>query len=187
MGTSEKLRLLRASAPHGIGRRLIEVTLPQQTRSRGANRPPPSSAEVSVRMSRQKSRDTRAELALRRALHVRGLRYRLHARPLAGYRAQVDLVFGPSRVAVMVDGCFWHGCPEHGTSPKSNAEWWRAKINRNKERDLATTQALTAAGWMVIRIWEHEDAEQAAARIAVEVERRRLPSVRRTASVRPLT
>lgn len=138
-------------------------------------------------MSRQKTRDTGAELALRRALHARGLRYRLQTRPLPGYRARADLVFGPSRVAVMVDGCFWHGCPLHGTSPKSNAEWWKTKIERNKERDAATDAALADAGWLVLRVWEHEDPVEAAARVGAEVARRRPAAVRRTGSVVPLT
>ncbi len=126
-------------------------------------------------MSRQQPRDTGAELALRRALHLRGLRYRLQKRPLPHLRAQADLLFGPSRVAVMVDGCFWHGCPLHGTSPKSNAEWWKNKIERNKQRDAATNVALTAAGWLVLRVWEHEDPEEAAERVVAAVEGRRPP------------
>lgn len=138
-------------------------------------------------MSRQRTRDTGAELALRRALHARGLRFRLQTRPLPGHRARADLVFSQSRVAVMVDGCFWHGCPTHGTSPKSNADWWKHKIERNKERDAATDVAFAEAGWLVLRVWEHEEPEEAAGRVAVEVERRRPPPVRRPGSVAPLT
>jgi DNA mismatch endonuclease (patch repair protein) len=87
----------------------------------------------------------------------------------------------------MVDGCFWHGCPVHGTSPKSNADWWKHKIERNKERDAATDVAFAEAGWLVLRVWEHENPEEAAARVAAEVDRRRPLPVRRPGSVAPLT
>lgn len=124
-------------------------------------------------MRRQRSRDTGTELALRRLLHARGLRYRVHVRPVPGLRAEVDVVFGPARVAVLVDGCFWHGCPLHGTWPRTNAEWWRSKIERNRARDGETDRALGEAGWLVLRVWEHEPPAEAAARIhEVVLERR---------------
>ena len=104
-------------------------------------------------MGRVKSKDSTAELELRHALHRRGLRYRLHRR-VEG--VNVDVVFAPSKVAVFVDGCFWHGCPKHATSPKSNTAYWLPKLSENKERDLRQTKKLRKAGWKVIRIWEHE-------------------------------
>lgn len=104
-------------------------------------------------------------MALRRLLHARGLRYRVHVRPVQGVRAEIDIAFGPARVAVLVDGCFWHGCPLHATWPKTNAEWWRAKIERNRERDRENDRVLQDAGWLVLRVWEHEPAADAAARV----------------------
>lgn len=122
-----------------------------------------------LRMSRQRSRDTSPERALRSLLHRRGLRYRLHRRPVAGLRRQADLVFPGPRVAVFVDGCFWHCCPDHGTSPKANRAWWAAKLARNVERDRDTDLRLAEAGWVVVRVWEHEDAVTAADRVAAVV------------------
>jgi len=112
-------------------------------------------------------------MALRRALHASGLRYRVHRRPVKGVRREADVVFGPTRVAVFVDGCFWHGCPEHATWPKNNAEFWRRKIEGNRARDLDTDARLAEAGWVAVRVWEHEDPAEAAARIAVIVASRR--------------
>jgi DNA mismatch endonuclease (patch repair protein) len=120
-------------------------------------------------MARQRTRDTAPEVAIRCELHRQGLRYRLHVRPEPAVRAVADLVFRGAQVAVFVDGCFWHGCPTHGSWPASNADWWRAKIERNVQRDGATTDALAARGWRVIRIWEHEPPSEAAARIAAIV------------------
>ncbi|MGX7825453.1 very short patch repair endonuclease [Actinokineospora sp. 24-640] len=116
-------------------------------------------------MSRQKARDTGTEIALRRALHALGLRYRVHRRPVAGVRREVDVVFTRVRVAVFVDGCFWHGCPEHVTWPRRNAEFWRAKIEGNRARDRDTDARLADAGWRVVRVWEHEDPAEAARRV----------------------
>jgi len=116
-------------------------------------------------MVRQRRRDTGPEMAIRRLLHARGLRYRVDAQ-LPGLRRRADLVFRAAQVAVFVDGCFWHGCPEHGTQPKNNAAWWAAKIETNTKRDRDTDQRLTADGWTVVRVWEHEAPEVAAARVA---------------------
>lgn len=124
-------------------------------------------------MSRTGQRDTAPELGLRRELHARGLRYRLDRAILQGVRRRPDIVFTPARVAVFVDGCFWHGCPEHATWPRTNAEFWREKIETNKQRDRDTDERLAAAGWLSVRIWEHEDAAQAAARIEAVVGARR--------------
>ncbi|MDQ3577542.1 MAG: very short patch repair endonuclease [Actinomycetota bacterium] len=128
--------------------------------------------DTRARMSRQRSRDTGTEIALRRALHAMGLRYRVHRRPLPAVRREADIVFGPSRVAVFVDGCFWHACPAHATWPKRNAEFWRAKIEGNRARDRDTDATMTAAGWLPLRVWEHEDPVTAAQRIADTVRER---------------
>lgn len=112
-------------------------------------------------------RDTRPELALRRELHRRGLRYRVDVAPLTDQpRRRADIVFPAARIAVHVDGCFWHGCAQHGTRPASNADWWTMKIDRNRERDLDTDQRLLTAGWLPVRVWEHDDPGRAAAAIA---------------------
>jgi DNA mismatch endonuclease (patch repair protein) len=124
-------------------------------------------------MSKQKSRDTGIEIALRKALYAAGLRYRVHRRPVKGVRREADLVFGPARVAVFVDGCFWHGCPDHATWPKNNADFWRTKIETNRRRDADTDCCLLDAGWLALRIWEHEAVETAAARVITAVQERR--------------
>lgn len=124
-------------------------------------------------MQRQQTRDTAPELAVRRLLHAAGLRYRVDAAPLKGLRRRADLVFGPAKVAVFVDGCFWHGCPEHGArTPTANPAYWSDKIRRNKERDTDTDARLEAAGWHVIRVWEHEPSVATAERVAAAVRAR---------------
>jgi len=123
-------------------------------------------------MVRQLQKDTQPELAVRRAVHARGLRYRLNAIPFRGLRSRADMVFPRQQVAVFVDGCFWHGCPEHGTWPKANASWWKEKIQANIARDERVTLQLEFAGWTVIRVWEHEDPEAAAERIEAVVRSR---------------
>ena len=121
-------------------------------------------------MAAIRSRDTKPELAVRRLLHAMGLRYRVDRAPLAGLRRRADVVFGPARVAVFIDGCFWHGCPEHGNPrPAANSWYWPAKIARNNARDQDTDQALAAHGWAVIRAWEHEVPGEVAARVAATV------------------
>jgi DNA mismatch endonuclease (patch repair protein) len=130
--------------------------------------PPESKASsVNVRASMQGNRgkDTGPELVLRRLLHKRGLRYRVDARPIAAVRRRADVVFPGDRVAVFVDGCFWHGCPDHYRPATKNADFWREKIDGNRLRDAETNETLKAAGWAVIRVWEHEDAAQAAERV----------------------
>jgi DNA mismatch endonuclease, patch repair protein len=117
-------------------------------------------------------RDTRPELALRSALHRLGLRYFVHRRPVASVRREADVVFPKARVAVFLDSCFWHRCPDHMTWPDHNADWWRAKIDANYERDRDTDARLIAAGWLPIRVWEHEDPTRAAARIRDALGRR---------------
>lgn len=112
-----------------------------------------STKQRSMLMSRILGRDTEPELKLRRAIWALGLRYRLHLR--IG-RFKPDLVFLRARVAVFVDGCFWHRCPTHGVMPKGNQDFWRLKLERNVQRDMETTQKLTQDGWKVLRFWEHE-------------------------------
>ncbi|MET8097053.1 very short patch repair endonuclease [Streptomyces sp. NPDC005236] len=130
-------------------------------------------------MSRQASKDTKAELVVRRLLHAAGLRYRVEY-PVPGMaRRRIDVAFTRAKVAVLIDGCFWHGCPEHATQPKSNAEWWRQKLDRNMARDLETTEHLTALGWTVLRFWEHEAPEEVAVRVATAVEQSLTERLRR--------
>ncbi|WP_308113329.1 very short patch repair endonuclease [Antribacter soli] len=127
--------------------------------------PGPSSAPVSALMSRAKRRDTAPELALRRELHARGLRYRVTF-PVPGQRRRtIDVAFTRAKLAVFIDGCFWHGCPEHGTRPRSNSAWWRDKLAANQARDADTDRTLIELGWTVIRAWEHEAAADVADRI----------------------
>ena len=127
---------------------------------------PGPTATASVTMRANRGRDTGPELALRRALHARGLRYRVdHPLPF-DRRRRADVLFTRAKVAVFVDGCFWHGCPEHGTTPRTNARFWSDKIGRNRARDADTTARLEAAGWVVLRFWEHDDPDRAAADVA---------------------
>jgi DNA mismatch endonuclease (patch repair protein) len=124
----------------------------------------PSTA-TSARMRGQATKDTEPELSLRRRLYARGLRYRIDLAPIPGSRRKADIVFTRRKVAVFVDGCFWHACPLHGTQPKSNAEWWATKLARNAQRDRETNALLSDEGWAVVRIWEHEDADAATERV----------------------
>jgi len=117
-------------------------------------------------MSRQRRRDTKPEVALRKALWARGFRYRVDYAPVPRLRRRADLVFVSRRVAVIVDGCFWHSCPQHGTEPKANREWWAEKLAANVSRDRDTDRALVEKGWRVVRVWEHENVEHAAERVA---------------------
>ncbi|MET0084739.1 MAG: very short patch repair endonuclease [Sedimenticola sp.] len=103
-------------------------------------------------MSKIKGKDTKPELLLRKALWKKGLRYRIHYK-LPG---RPDIAFVGKRLAIFVDGCFWHGCPEHGVSPKSRSEFWKKKLERNRERDKEVNEALAEDGWLVMRFWEHE-------------------------------
>ena len=124
--------------------------------------PGSSSREASARMSTARRRDTAPELALRRELHSLGLRYRV-TYPVPGQRRRtIDVAFTRLRLAIFVDGCFWHGCPEHGTQPRSNSAWWEQKLAANTARDRDTDRLLVEAGWTVLRFWEHADSGEAA-------------------------
>ena len=129
-----------------------------------------SSEAVHQKMSTLARRDTGPELALRRVLHRRGLRYRVHQRPLPGLARQADIVFTGAKVAVFVDGWFWHGCPEHPRREhRTNGWYWPQKITANRDRDRDTDKRLTVAGWLPVRVWEHEDPEEAAGRVVEAV------------------
>jgi DNA mismatch endonuclease (patch repair protein) len=128
-------------------------------------------------MQSNKGRDTQPELALRSAAHALGLRYRVSVRPLRGLRRTADLVFTKVRVAVFLDGCFWHGCPLHATRPKTNAAFWRDKISANRTRDRLVTRTLRARGWTVLRIWGHELKRAHARRLLTRLHRAGLWSV----------
>jgi len=125
-------------------------------------------------MQATKQRDTPGELALRSALHALGLRYRVDLK-VAGTRRRPDVVFGRAKVAVFVDGCFWHGCPVHATLPKTNGTWWVQKLAANRERDADTNDRLRDAGWHVVRVWTHEPVAAAAVQIAKLVRLRTEP------------
>jgi len=120
-------------------------------------------------MRANRARDTGPERAVRSELHRRGLRYRTHLAPIAGLRCTPDILFTRARVAVFIDGCFWHSCPQHATSPKANGDWWARKLADNVRRDRRNDAALAAAGWTVIRCWEHEEPVACADRIEAAV------------------
>jgi DNA mismatch endonuclease, patch repair protein len=138
--------------------------------------PAASSPGALRRMQSARQRDTKPEMAIRRIIHSAGYRFRVNRRVVANVNRRADIVFPSAKVAVFVDGCFWHCCPKHATFPKSNSAWWAAKLEMNRLRDAETTRILRAAGWCVIRVWEHEMPARAAARIVkVVCARRRLP------------
>ncbi|WP_096906181.1 MULTISPECIES: very short patch repair endonuclease [Dietzia] len=140
-----------------------------------AKRPAASSETVRVNMSRQKRRDTGCEMAVRRILHAEGIRYRVDFRPLRDERFRVDIGWRKYKLAVFIDGCFWHGCPEHGTVPKSNRTWWASKLYENQQRDRRVLATLEDAGWIAVRFWEHEPPRSIAHSIITLVQSRRPP------------
>ena len=135
--------------------------------------PAASSEAALARMRSARQRDTGPEVALRARLHRMGLRYFVDRAPLPGARLRADVVFPRAKVAVFLDGCFWHGCPDHGTRPKANAAWWAAKIDANRQRDADIDSRLARAGWTVLRFWEHDEADVAAQAVRDTVERQR--------------
>ncbi|WP_137726524.1 very short patch repair endonuclease [Prescottella subtropica] len=132
-----------------------------------------STPSVRSRMQRQQSRDTKPELAVRRLLHRDGLRYRVDTAPLENLRRRADVVFRSARVALFIDGCYWHGCPTHGQRTTTvNGTYWREKIERNRARDRDTDRQLRAAGWLSLRAWEHDDPREVAEMVITEVRSR---------------
>ncbi len=128
--------------------------------------PYPSSPNVSAVMRRNLKTESKPEVLLRSQLHRRGLRYRKNKAVRVGDLVTYpDVVFGSARIAVFVDGCFWHKCPEHGTQPKANSLYWREKLERNVARDRRVDAAMTARGWRVVRVWEHESPDRAASMV----------------------
>jgi DNA mismatch endonuclease (patch repair protein) len=117
----------------------------------------PPSATVRRQMQAQKTAGTKVEMAVRRRLHAQGYRYRVNCRLLPDHRFTGDIAWRRRRLVVFLDGCFWHGCPQHGTTPKSNREWWEAKIAANRDRDRRVDELLIDRGWTVLRFWEHDD------------------------------
>lgn len=135
-----------------------------------AKYPEPLDAATSRRMSRNRKRDTRPERAVRSALHARGLRFRVDYRiRLTEVTVRPDIVFTRQQVAVFIDGCFWHSCPEHGTVPRRNADYWTPKLRRNVDRDERVDRALSSCGWDVIRVWEHEPIESVADQVELAI------------------
>ncbi|MFS0887098.1 very short patch repair endonuclease [Aeromicrobium sp. 179-A 4D2 NHS] len=124
--------------------------------------PKPANEHVRRRFAAQRTRDTTAEIQLRRELHRMGYRYRVDTVAEPSIRSKPDIVFRRKKVAVYVDGCFWHGCPEHFIPPKNNAAWWDEKISANRHRDASTRARLVEHGWRVLAFWEHEDVLVAA-------------------------
>ncbi|MGC4862808.1 very short patch repair endonuclease [Micromonospora sp. DT41] len=124
------------------------------TLSAMTRRPTALNAAVSAQMSRMPRTRTKPEMSVRRELHRRGLRFRVNHPGLPG---RPDIAFTRARLAVFVDGCFWHLCPQHAVLPKNNATWWREKLQRNVQRDREKDEALAALGWTVLHVWEHED------------------------------
>lgn len=134
--------------------------------------PGASSKALSARMATAKRRDTAPEMLLRRELHRRGRRFRVVLKVPGNNRRTIDIAFPKQKLAVFVDGCFWHGCPEHGTKPSANAQWWLVKLAANAQRDHDTNRLLGDAEWTVIRVWEHvspSDAADAVERVLDEI------------------
>jgi DNA mismatch endonuclease (patch repair protein) len=121
-----------------------------------------------------RSRDTQPELAVRRLVHAMGLRYRVNARPIPTLHRTADLVFPRQRIAVFIDGCFWHGCPQHHRQPTAHADYWSTKVARNRQRDVATDAVLAETGWTTLRFWAHENPTAVAQAIRDTVEKARI-------------
>ena len=128
--------------------------------------PEASSPATRAIMKGNRGRDTKPELSLRSLLHARGLRYRVGPQiRVGGIRTHPDLLFSGARLAIFIDGCFWHMCARHRTLPRTNSAYWLPKLQRSVERDRAATTALEAAGWRVLRLWEHLSADEMLARV----------------------
>ena len=131
---------------------------------------PASSAGVASRMRLQARRDTAPEVSVRRRLFALGLRYRVHYPVPGAHRRAIDIAFPRARLAVFIDGCYWHGCNRHKTTPVANRELWEAKLAVNRARDLETNRLLRRAGWRVIRAWEHEAPDRVVQRVLGRLE-----------------
>ncbi|WP_092537478.1 very short patch repair endonuclease [Actinomyces ruminicola] len=156
-----------AKANEAIG--IAGVAVPDALCAPEPGRERPTSKVVSARYAALPSRDTSPEVALRRALWRAGFRYRVQYVVPGLPRRKVDIAFTRKKVVVQVDGCFWHGCPEHCVPPTRNAEWWRWKIARNQARDHDTDEKLAALGWTVVRVWEHEPVDSAFALVVARL------------------
>jgi DNA mismatch endonuclease, patch repair protein len=145
-----------------------------------AEYPRPLNAGRSANMRANRRTDTKPEVALRRALHAQGYRFRKDYRLdlASGKRVRPDIAFTARRVAVFVDGCFWHACPDHGSKPANNVWYWEPKLRRNVERDRAADAALAAAGWDVVRVWEHESLDAAVTAVLTALDRSPAPKRR---------
>ena len=189
---SDGAALRRAAVAPAPGRTGLAAAAPMNATAGRSPTPQPAGAggatPAGERLRRVRRRDTAAERALRSELHRRGFRFRVDARAESGIRTRADLLFPRARLAVFVDGCFWHGCPDHATWPRHRGEWWRQKILANQTRDRRNRAALEAAGWMVVSIWEHEDEVAAADRVERALEPRdgrRRPPARPSPEPRP--
>lgn len=157
----------RAGSPASTGRPASAARTRRPASSASSTASTPG---VRSRMQAQRTRDTAPEIAVRRLLHAAGLRYRVDRAPVPELRRRADIVFGPARLAVYIDGCFWHGCPLHGNTPRANTGYWEPKLRRNRERDAETDRLLTQAGWAVLRAWEHEAPGAVAERVKQTVD-----------------
>jgi len=150
---------------HAVGLQHRTLVLRADIACQAGGMPEPLDPHVRKRFQGQRVRDTKPELAIRSAVHAAGLRYRVDARPAPNLRVRADLLFTRVKVAVFVDGCFWHGCPEHFIPPKNNAEWWASKIEGNKARDHSARAQLRRLGWTVLSFWEHQQPKAVASEI----------------------
>jgi DNA mismatch endonuclease, patch repair protein len=148
-----------------------EMAKTSTSKASSRSNPVPSSEAVRRRMQATARRDTPQERAVRSALHAIGLRFRVDC-CLPGCRRRADILFSRQKIAVFIDGCFWHVCPRHGTWPSSNSRWWRSKLLGNVARDRDTDRHLRKLGWRVFRFWEHEDPQRASKIVARAVRRR---------------
>lgn len=127
-------------------------------------------------MLANRRRDTSAEWKVRRLLHARGLRYRVDLPLPFDQRRRADITFTRAKVVVFIDGCFWHGCPQHYVPPKSHPEYWIPKIEANRARDAQTTHQLEELGWTVLRCWEHEDPRAVVEQVVAALAERAAPA-----------
>ena len=172
-----KLEQIGNAVPPMLSYAVAEMVLQRLVELKPMDKPPlhnypvPSSSSASATMRANRRRDTAPELRLRSAIHRQGLRFRVDLPiEVGGRRVRPDIVFTRRRVAVFVDGCFWHACPDHGQVPRANQPYWTAKLEANKERDRTDTLTLQSNGWNVLRIWEHEQTSYALEAVLQAVE-----------------